>query len=396
MIVPASRLCYNRPETNTSEGTAMKKAIAFALLLALLLCTASPASAFTTQRSTQNLKIDGKSVECDKYNIDGYNYFKLRDLAALLNGTGSQFNVDWDASKRSVAVTTNSPYVTRSGNELEIGKDQSATAQRSPQTIVIDGAVRSDLTAYLIGGSNYFKLAERGRALGFDVAYDEATRTMAVSSRSAAASTRLGATEDAGRDYLNKIVFLGDSTTYGIGYYYGRGYTDLCPASQIWTPKSGTLTLSYYSIATVVYPPTGEEIPIAEAVKRAKPEILMITLGVNGVSFMDEEWFIRDYTALVKLVQENSPDTKIILNSIYPVAASYQHLNSINNTKIRAANGWIERIAADTGARFLYSFESVVGADGWLPESAHNGDGMHLSGETFTAVMQYIRTHAWL
>ena len=374
----------------------MKKAITCLLLLALLLCTASPAYAFKAQRSAQNLTVDGKAVACDKYNIDGSNYFKLRDLAALLNGTGSQFNVDWDSAKRVVTVTTHSAYTTRSGHELELGEDLSATAQRSPQTILIDGKERSDLMAYLIGGSNFFQLRQLGNALGFDVDYIKASNTSTIASRAAAASTvRLGLTADAGRDYLNKIVFLGDSTTYGIGYYYGRGYTALCPASQVWTPKSGTLTLSYYNIATIVYPPTGEEISIAEAVKRAKPEILMITLGVNGVSFMDEEWFIRDYTALVRLVQENSPDTKIILNSIYPVAASYQLLSSINNTKIRAANGWIERIAADTGARFLYSFESVVGADGWLPESAHNGDGMHLSGETFTTVMQYIRTHAW-
>ena len=207
--------------------------------------------------------------------------------------------------------------------------------------------------------------------------------------------TRLGETPDAGRAYLDKFVFLGDSTTYGIGVYYGYGYTELCPPSQVWTPASGTLTLSYYNIATIVYPETGEELTIAEAVKRAKPEIMMITLGVNGISFMDEEWFIRDYTALVESIQAASPDTKIILNSIYPVAASYQYQSDINNNKICAANVWIERIAAATGCRFLNSFECLVGADGYLPESCQNGDGLHLTGEAFTTVMQYIRTHAY-
>ena len=207
--------------------------------------------------------------------------------------------------------------------------------------------------------------------------------------------TRLGETPDAGREYLDKFVFLGDSTTYGIGVYYNYGYTELCPPSQVWTPASGTLTLSYYNIATVVYPETGEELTIADAAERAKPEIMMITLGVNGVSFMDEEWFIRDYTDLVKSIQDVSPDTKIILNSIYPVAASYAYQKDINNDKIRAANGWIERIAEATGCRFLNSFECLVGSDGYLPESAHNSDGLHLNGESFTTVMNYIRTHAY-
>ena len=210
-----------------------------------------------------------------------------------------------------------------------------------------------------------------------------------------AAPTRLGETPDAGREYLDKFVFLGDSTTYGIGVYYGYGYTELCPPSQVWTPASGTLTLSYYNIATIVYPETGEELTIEEAVKRAQPEIMMITLGVNGISFMDEEWFIRDYTALVESIQAASPNTKIILNSIYPVAASYQYMKDINNEKIRAANVWIEQIAENTGCRFLNSFECLVGPDGYLPESCQNGDGLHLTGEAFTTVMSYIRTHAY-
>ena len=207
---------------------------------------------------------------------------------------------------------------------------------------------------------------------------------------------RLAETPDAGRDYLDRFVFLGDSTTYGIGFYYGNGYTELCPPDKVWTPESGTLTLSYYNIATVVYPETKEQLSIEEAVKRAKPEYLLITLGVNGIAFMDEEWFIRDYSDLVRLVQAASPDTKIILNSIYPVAASYKYLKDINNDRIRAANGWIEQVAEAAGVRFLNSYECLVGPDGNLPESSHNGDGLHLNGESFTTVMHYIRTHAYV
>lgn len=211
-----------------------------------------------------------------------------------------------------------------------------------------------------------------------------------------APGARLAETEDAGRDYLDKLTFLGDSTTYGIGYYYEHGYSELCPPAQIWTPKSGTLTLSYYAVATVVYPETGEELSIADAAARARPEYLVITLGVNGIAFMDEEWFIRDYTALVRDVQAASPDTRIILNSIYPVAKSYAHQDQINNEKITAANGWIERVAENTGTKFLNSFEAVVGPDGALPEESQNGDGLHLTGEAFNKVMAYIRTHAYL
>ena len=204
----------------------------------------------------------------------------------------------------------------------------------------------------------------------------------------------LGETEDAGREYLDKIIFLGDSTTYGIGYYYRQGYSDLCPPSQIWTPASGTLTLSNQSTATIVYPESGGEITIKEAARLSQPEIILMTLGVNGVSFMDEQWFIDEYTALINSVKEVSPNTKIILNSIYPVASSYQHIGSISNEKIATANSWIKKIADQNGCKYLNTYEVLVSENGTLPEASHNGDGIHLSGETFGIVMQYIRTHA--
>ena len=241
-----------------------------------------------------------------------------------------------------------------------------------------------------MGGNNYFQLRELGEALGFGVDYDEGRRTILVKS---GAPARLGETPDAGREYLDKLIFLGDSTTYGIGYYYRHGYTDLVPPSQVWTPTNGTMTLSYYATTRLYYPPTGEELLIAEAAARYQPEILVITLGVNGISFMDEDWFVRDYTALVKSIQEASPDTRIILNSIYPVADSYEYQSSINNEKIGRANGWIEKMSVELGVRFLYSFEALE-EDGKLPESGQNGDGLHLTGESFGKVMAYIRTHA--
>ena len=163
----------------------MKKITLLALCLALLLSLSVPAFAFTAALSTQNLAVNGKAVDCEKYNIDGSNYFKLRDLAYLLNGTGSQFDVGYNSEKRLISITTNHAYTAPNGSELVIGADQSDKAAASSQTIMIDGRERGDLTAYNIGGNNFFQLRELGAALGFDVAYDAATRTVLVTSRGA-------------------------------------------------------------------------------------------------------------------------------------------------------------------------------------------------------------------
>ncbi|MBE6909964.1 MAG: hypothetical protein E7474_10415 [Ruminococcaceae bacterium] len=130
----------------------------------------------------QNLTVNGEAQTAEIYNIDGSNYFKLRDMAALLSGTGSQFSVDYDAASNTIAVKTGEAY-TDVGGELATGTDKSATAVRSAQKLIIDGAPVTDLTAFNIGGNNFFKLRELGEKLGFGVDYDQASNTMVVTSK---------------------------------------------------------------------------------------------------------------------------------------------------------------------------------------------------------------------
>ena len=208
-----------------------------------------------------------------------------------------------------------------------------------------------------------------------------------------ASSVLLAETEDAGQEYIDKLTFLGDSTTYGLKYYEvlsgGKNTT------QVWTPASGTLTLFNYATATIVFPEDGQEISIVDAVTRKLPEYLVITLGVNGVSMMDEDWFKPDYTALVQSIQAASPDTKIICNSIYPVENDYEQIESINNTNIPQANEWIKAVAEATGCKYADSASVLKAEDGSLREDYGNGDGIHLNADGFNAVLNYLRTHAY-
>ena len=159
----------------------MKKLTALVLTLLLLVSLAVPAFAYTTVLSTQNLTVDGKPINCERYNIDGSNYFKLRDLAYLLMGTPSEFGVGYDAASNSVIISPGLPYEPN-GSELVIGEDKSATAVPSPQSIWCLDAPTNDLSVYNIGGNNYFKLRDLGTMLGFGVDYDEASKTMVVTS----------------------------------------------------------------------------------------------------------------------------------------------------------------------------------------------------------------------
>ncbi len=58
---------------------------------------------------------------------------------------------------------------------------QSLTAVLSPQTFYLDGQ-QINLEAYSIGGGNYVKLRDVGKALDFNVTYDSATNSVQISS----------------------------------------------------------------------------------------------------------------------------------------------------------------------------------------------------------------------
>ena len=164
----------------------MKKLLPIILTL-LLVCVAVPyASAANVAVSPQNLSVDGVDADCDKYNIDGSNYFKLRDLAQLLSKTDSRFSVSFDEQSNAVTVVSGKEY-TPVGGELARGRDQSKTAVVSKQSVLIDGKAADGLSVYNIGGNNYFKLRDLGDALGFTVDYDADSNTAIVLSKGSTA-----------------------------------------------------------------------------------------------------------------------------------------------------------------------------------------------------------------
>ena len=126
-------------------------------------------AAATVQANPTNDKLTVNGVEQNPtvYKIGDSNYFKIRDLAAVLNGTGKQFSVGYDAEKQSVTAAPGQPYEL-TGTELAGATDSSQTAQASNDAIYVNGQ-RVEAEVYKIDGSNYFKLRDLGAALGFEV-----------------------------------------------------------------------------------------------------------------------------------------------------------------------------------------------------------------------------------
>ena len=122
--------------------------------------------------------VNDKQVNFDAYNIRGYNYFKLRDIALALRGSVKQFEVGWDAVSNTITLTSGKPYTEVGGEMAKMGVDNQ-TANWTTSTICLNG-VEVRPVVYKINNNNYFMLRDLRKALDFNVSWDSATNTITI------------------------------------------------------------------------------------------------------------------------------------------------------------------------------------------------------------------------
>ncbi len=199
-------------------------------------------------------------------------------------------------------------------------------------------------------------------------------------------------TEDAGTEYQDSLIFVGDSLT---AHLINRGVlTGGSDTKQVWRSETNMINLnSEVTSAKIIFPGTGEKMTIAEAAREAKPSILIITLGTDwGVAYLGEEEFKECYTKLVVQIQKASPRTKIVLQSIFPVTAACP---SLSNQQIDTANTWVKAVAAENECYYLDT-QSILKDDKncLKDEYCNSTDGIHLTTGAYQMILNYIRTHA--
>jgi len=132
----------------------------------------------TATPTASTVLVNGKNVSFDAYSIAGNNYFKLRDLAKVVSGTSKQFAVGYDNATNAITLTSGKAY-TAVGGELSKGDGKAKTATATKSKIYVNGKETS-LTAYNIGGNNYFKLRGIAEVFGIGVGWDGVTNTITV------------------------------------------------------------------------------------------------------------------------------------------------------------------------------------------------------------------------
>lgn len=201
-----------------------------------------------------------------------------------------------------------------------------------------------------------------------------------------ASTALLTETADAGTDYLNDTLFLGDSNTVRL---YNNGLISL----QQFCAKEGIGTQVALNEGIVTFKKDSNHYTIPQAVAMMKPRRVVMTFGTNDTG-MEVPDFIAHYTALIQAIQQSYPYTDIIVNTVPPVPADHANYPHMDQAKIDDFNMALLDLCEQLGVRFLNSAEALKGSDGYGIADYYTSGDIHLKSAGLKAVLNYLRTHA--
>ncbi len=166
-------------------------------------------------------------------------------------------------------------------------------------------------------------------------------------------------------------IFIGDSITEGLSAY------ELIDESRIISKKGFTVKKAKAELKRVV---------------RVKPERVFIQLGLNDMLYgISSEKYVSDYQDLVHAIQDNLPDTKIYLQSIFPVSAKVEiEKPLLSNKNIDEFNQVLSKMCDEQGTCFIDVSSLVKDDNGRLNEN-YSSDGIHLKFKAYGLWLDYLK-----
>ena len=196
-------------------------------------------------------------------------------------------------------------------------------------------------------------------------------------------------TADAGDEYEQDTLFIGDSNTVRM---YNNGLITLqqyCAKEGMGIQSAATEQYVQFKGDTTLY-------TIPDAVAKMKPRRIVITFGTNnGDGTMSTDDFIANYKTLITAIQAKYSYTDIIVNAIPPVPANHSKYPDMNQTAIDNYNMALATLCEQLGCKFLNSAEALKDASGYGNATYYAENDIHFTKSGLTALLDYYRTHAY-
>ena len=198
-------------------------------------------------------------------------------------------------------------------------------------------------------------------------------------------------------DALSGVFFFGESTTAHLSRVGGVLDSD-AHRQKVLRDESGTRCLDMRILSSPVFYYEGnevEKISFIEAVERTQPRVLVLSFGLNGISrwSRDPNAFLRNYRTLIDGVFSCSPDTKILLQSVYPIGENRNFALPASelNKQIENLNVHIASLAKEyKNVEYVNSASLLADESGALSSLYDGGDGIHLTNEAYRIILAFL------
>ena len=201
--------------------------------------------------------------------------------------------------------------------------------------------------------------------------------------------TILPLTEDAGTEYIDETLFIGDSNTVRTQMYGHTTWNNVVAAVSMGVQHINSLKMTYFK-------GYDDPVTVPEAVEIIQPRRIIITYGTNNTIGYKVEDFLKMYKEGLEAIKAAYPYADIIINSIPPIDKEREN-TAITMQTIDAMNKALSEMAREEGYKFLNSAEVLKDEEtGFAKKDYTIGDGVHLSKLGMDAMFEYIRTHSYI
>lgn len=205
-------------------------------------------------------------------------------------------------------------------------------------------------------------------------------------------NVQLTKTDVAEASYQDDTIFAGDSTAL---YYV---MNKIITGKQLWHKEGVSLETIFTQKIYINHIDSG--LTLIDAVKKNKPSRILLSLGTNSIATMEIDYLIDKYEELLKELKAVSPNTIIIVQSIFPVAKSLDdNHKALNNEKINQVNYYLLELCSKLDIPFLNTAEVLKDENGTLKSGYYrtstNENGIHLSEEGNKVAIDYFNNHVY-
>ena len=201
-----------------------------------------------------------------------------------------------------------------------------------------------------------------------------------------------------GLDYFSDACFIGHSLIVGTKNYSGIDNADYFAFNGAST--TSLLNRLDFPLSSTHIDENGNSVAdkgsLGQALSEKSYGKVYIMLGVNeiGSGSYHQQNFYNNISTMINLVRKSQPNAKVYLISLTPVSKEQSESSkSINRDNIIAFNDVLKRLCADKQTYYLNIFDLFADGGGFLPEASNMGDGIHISGSSYTQLKDYLSTH---